>query len=128
MAKAMRYAKGQRWALKPRVAGFEPTLVIGEVTEPHPEWGWNERTYSVYVRYAAAVKDSIPADYDGVILSLTYAGMNRSVTDLVDSGVELPWWWIYGRRFDSPEKAPRGRGAFSCDRVSDVLPNSLTSA
>jgi len=46
--------------------------------------GVTKAPYAVYVRCAAAVKESIPVDYDGVILSLTYAGMNRSVTDLVE--------------------------------------------
>jgi hypothetical protein len=128
MAEATRYHKGQRWGFKPLVTGFEDTLVIGGVREAHPEWGDEERTYNVYVRYNTAAKGSIPADYDGVILSLTDAGMDRSVTHLVESGVELPWWWISGRRFDSPEKAPSGRGVLSCDCVSDVLPHSLTGA
>jgi cell wall assembly regulator SMI1 len=63
-----------------------------------------------------------------VILSLTDAGMDRSVTGLVESGVELPWWWVYGRQFDSAEKAPNSRRVLSCDRVSDVLPHSLRGA
>ena len=128
MAEAVQYHEGQRWAFKPPVAGFEDTLVIGGVTEAHPEWGWNERKYDVYVRYSPAATGSIPADYDGVILSLTDAGMDRSVTDLVESGVELPWWWVYGRRFDSKEKAPNSRGVLSCDRVSDVLPHKFAGA
>lgn len=102
--------------------------MVAGVREAHPEWGWNERKYDVYIRYSPTVKESIPADYDGVILSLTDAGMDRSVTDFVETGVELPWWWVYGRRFDSEEEAPDTTGALSCDRVSDVLPRSLTGA
>ncbi len=68
MSNSARYQEGQRWAFTPQIRGFENTLVIGGITEAYPEWGLNERTYTVYVRYDASVKDSIPADCDGVIL------------------------------------------------------------
>lgn len=128
MPEASRYRKGQRWALKSPVDGFEDTLVIGGVMEPHPEFGWDDRTFEVYVRYSPAAKGSIPADYDGVILSLKEDGLDRSVTELVESGVELPWWWVYGRRFDSEAEAPSSRGVLQCDRVGDVLPHQFSSA
>ncbi|HEV3259025.1 MAG TPA: SMI1/KNR4 family protein [Gemmataceae bacterium] len=128
MAKASRYRAGQRWTFKPAVAEFEDTLVIGHVTDAHPEWGWNERTFDVYVRYSSAAKDAIPADYDGTILSLTDKGLDRSVTKLVERGVALPWWWVYGRRLASQEEAPSVRGVLSCNRVSDALPGAFQLA
>lgn len=128
MAELIRYQQGQRWELNSPVAGFEYTLVIGSVYEPHPDWRQNERSYTVYVRYSLAVKESLPAYSDGVILSLNDAGMDRSVTVLVESGVELPWWWVYGRRFESREKAPSGRGSLLCDHVSGVLAGLLAGA
>ncbi|AMV26149.1 hypothetical protein VT84_17255 [Gemmata sp. SH-PL17] len=128
MEPAARYQTGQRWVFAPAVAEFEDTLVIGGVSDARPKWGWNERTYTVYVRYSSAAKELIPADYDGIILSLTDAAMDRSVTELVESGVELPWWWVYGRRFDSRDEAPNTRGVLSCDRVSDVLPHTFLKA
>jgi cell wall assembly regulator SMI1 len=54
--------------------------------------------------------------------------MDRSVTDLLESGVQLPWWWVYGCRFESQEQAPKSRGVLSCHRVSDVLPGELARA
>jgi cell wall assembly regulator SMI1 len=54
--------------------------------------------------------------------------MDRSVTNLVESGIELPWWWVYGRRFDSKEKAPNSRSLLSCDYLSDVLPQQFAVA
>jgi cell wall assembly regulator SMI1 len=128
MKSTRRYQKGQRWAFSPAVDGFENTLVIGAVTEAHPEFGWNERKYDVYVRYSPAAKDLIPADCDGVILSLTDAGLDRSVAQLVKKDVKLPWWWVYGRRFKSKKDAPGGRGVLLCDKVSEVLPNLFLSA
>jgi cell wall assembly regulator SMI1 len=128
MNDASRYRQGQRWRFEPSVAEFEDTLVIGAVIEAHPAWGWNERKYEVYVRYSDAAKASIPFDYDGTTLSLTDEGLGRSVSKLVSSDVELPWWWVYGRRFKSQKDAPGGRGSFSCDRVSDVLPLVFQSA
>lgn len=95
---------------------------------PNPEWGQNDRRYEVYVQYSAAVKDAIPPDCDGVILSLTEAGMDRSVSELLESDIKLPWWWVYGRRIRSRKKAPNSRSVLSCDRVSKVLPLELNSA
>jgi cell wall assembly regulator SMI1 len=128
MQEPSRYRLGQRWAFKPSVAGFEDTLVIGAVIEAHPEFGWNERNYEVYVQYGDVAKASIPADYDGTILSLTDEGLDRSVTTLVASDEQLPWWWVYGRRFKSENDAPRGRSVMTCDRVSDSLPHIFQSA
>src|SRR5262249_18604071 len=102
--------------------------VIGRVTEAHPEWGWNQRTFEVYVRYCSAAKDAIPADYDGTVLSLTDEGLDRSVTKLLESGVALPWWWVYGRRLRSRAEAPNSHFLASCDRVSDALPGAFQLA
>jgi cell wall assembly regulator SMI1 len=102
--------------------------VIGRVTEAHPEFGWNERTFDVYVRYSDAAKGSIPSDYDGTILHLTDEGLDRSVTKLVATDVKLPWWWVYGRRFRSKKDEPNSRSVMSCKRVSDVLPHVFQSA
>lgn len=128
MAVQSRYQQGQRWAFKPIIPEFENTLVIGHVTEAHPEWGWNERKFDVYVRYTPAAQDSIPTGYDGAILNMTDADLDRNVTELVESGVELPWWWVYGRRIESEDKAPNTRSTLQCDRLSECLPNVLRSA
>jgi cell wall assembly regulator SMI1 len=128
MESKTRYREGQRWEFKSDVPEFERTLVIGRVTEPHPEWGSNEAKYDVYVRYSPLARESIPPDFDGVVLSLTADGLDRSVTYLVESGVELPWWWIYGRRLARHSDAPGGCGVSSCDRIRDVLPNLFLSA
>src|SRR5262245_55322332 len=113
MKSTRRYRKGQRWTFSPAVEGFEDTLVIGGVMD------WNERAYDVYVRYDPAVRDVIPADYDGVILSLTAAGLDCSVTKLVKKDVKLPWWWVHGRRYKSKKDAPGSRGVLSCNKVSE---------
>jgi cell wall assembly regulator SMI1 len=122
MKSPFRYGLGQRWAFKGSVAEFENSLVIGAVNEAHPEWGSNERTYEVYVRYSDVAKPAIPPEYDGTILSLTDKALDRNVTELVGTNVRLPWWWVYGRRLRSNKDAPNSRGKFSCDRISDVLP------
>src|SRR5262249_31334411 len=96
-----RFQKGQRWEFKPHLPEFENTLVIGRINEANPEWGWHETRYDVYVRYSSLATPWIPSDYDGMVLSLTLQGLNRSVIRLVENGVELPWWWVYGRRFAS---------------------------
>jgi len=115
------YLEGQRWEFSPAVDGFETTFVIGGVGEAQPEFGWNERKYDVYVQYNAAARTLIPADWDGVVLSLTDEGMDRSVTKLVASNVDLPWWWVYGRRIRSKEDEPNSSGVLMCDTVSDGL-------
>lgn len=122
MSDANHYAVGQRWTFKTNVAEFEETLVIGKIIEAHPEFGWNERQYEVYVRYSELAKPFIPSDYDGTVLSLTDAGMNRSVRDLVGQNEELPWWWVYGRRFNSKENACNQLSSTSCERVFSPLP------
>lgn len=128
MPNQLRYQKGQRWEFKSDVAEFEKTLVIGNVIEAHPEWGWNEAKYEVYVKYSAVAKPSIPKDYDGVILSLSKEGLDRSVLKFLEKGVKLPWWWIHGRRLAKKSDAPGGRGVFSSDRVGDSLPGLFALA
>ncbi|MFO0822262.1 MAG: SMI1/KNR4 family protein [Gemmataceae bacterium] len=128
MAKKVQYRKGEQWEFKTPVAEFENIFVIGAVIEAEPEFGWDERKYEVYVRYSEAAKEHIPADYDGTILSLNDEGLDRSVTKLVKSNVKLPWWWVYGRRFESKKDAPSGRGTTQCDFVSESLPGIFRSA
>jgi cell wall assembly regulator SMI1 len=128
MNQALPYRQGQRWEFKSDVAEFERTLVIGLVTDADPQWGANEVRYEVYVRYSALAKDSIPPDFDGVVLSLTAEGLDRSVTKLVESGVQLPWWWRYGRRFATRSDATGGFTSCSAENVSDVLPTLFLMA
>ncbi|HYV39030.1 MAG TPA: SMI1/KNR4 family protein [Gemmataceae bacterium] len=123
-----RYRKGQRWAFKPAVDGFETTLVIGAVSEAHPEFGINERKYDVYVQYAAAARELIPANWDGVILCLTDEGLALSVTKLVASNVKLPWWWVHGRRFKSKKDGPTGTSRLLCQKISDGLQHIFEGA
>jgi hypothetical protein len=40
---------------------------------------------------------------DGVLLSMSQDDLARNVVQLVESGVQLPEWWIYGRK---PGKRP----------------------
>jgi cell wall assembly regulator SMI1 len=121
MAKRSKYKLGQRWTFKGGIPAFEDTLVIGWVVEAHPEWGEKERTFDVYVRFSQSAKEHIPQDFDGIILRMTDAGLDRSVTKLVESGVELPWWWRYGRRFKREKDAPNTTGRLSCDSVGSIL-------
>lgn len=128
MAKKVRYREGQRWTFSGAITEFENTLVIGRAIDAHPEWGWNEPKYEVYVRFSQTAKDHIPVDYDGVILGLDDAGMERSVTTLVERGVELPWWWVYGRRFKRKKDAPNSLSVLSCDSVRSVLRHQYDAA
>lgn len=123
-----RYQEGQRWTFQTSVQEFEDTLVIGTVNEAHPEWGMDDETYEVYVRYSEAAKPAIPSDYDGTVLSLNAEGLDRSVAELVEENMKLPWWWIYGRQFESTDDAPPGRGVLSTERVCDDLPHVFASA
>src|ERR1700730_17069593 len=91
MKNLSRYQPGQRWGFKTDVAEFERTLVIGRVMEPHSEWGpgWKETRYEVYVRYSSLREmliQSLPPDNDGVVLSLTAEGLDRSVTNPCNKG------------------------------------------
>jgi cell wall assembly regulator SMI1 len=128
MTEEVRYRQGQRWEFESDVAEFERTLVIGLVIDAHPEWGWNEVRYEVYIRYSPLAKDFIPPDFDGVTVSLTAEGLQRSVTKLVESNVELPWWWRYGRRFSKQSDATGGFFAYSAEKIIDVLPIVFLSA
>lgn len=90
-----RYKTGQRWKFATDVAEFEDSLVIGRKSG---------RSYDVYVRYVPS--KSVPRKKDGEVLQLTEAGLKRNVTELVERGVKLPWWWVVGVRCDSKDKAP----------------------
>lgn len=98
------YKKGQRWKFKTDVAEFEDTLVIGRK---------DGRSYDVYVRYVPS--KSLPRNKDGEVLELTEAGLKRNVTELVESGVKLPWWWVLGVRCENKEKAPQSVNVTLCN-------------
>jgi cell wall assembly regulator SMI1 len=98
------YRTGQRWKFKTDVAEFEDTLVIGRK---------NGRSYDVYVRYVPS--KSLPRNKDGEVLELTEGGLNRNVTELVERGVKLPWWWVLGVRCESKEKAPQTMNVALCN-------------
>ncbi len=115
MPKAVRYQQGQRWGYSPQVAGFEQTLVLGTVMDP--VWDTKDLIYTVYVRYAEAMKESIASNYDGVIVILGERELDRSVSILVESGVPLPSW-----------KAVHGCSGNAFDRVSDELARHLVRA
>ena len=98
------YKAGQRWKFKTDVAEFEDSLVIGRI---------DGRNYDVYVRYMPS--ESLPPNKDGEVLQLTKAGLDRNVTELVASGVKLPWWWVLGVRCASKKDAPDTMNVALCD-------------
>jgi cell wall assembly regulator SMI1 len=104
-----KYQKGQRWEFQHDFPEFETTFVIGWVIEAHPEWGsdWEERRYEVYIRYNPSCGKWIPPGMDGVVLTLTGMKLDGCVTKLLESGVELPWWWKYGRPCESESDVPK---------------------
>ena len=118
---AREYRMGQRWEIDSDVPEFERTVVIAAVEEAQPEWGTDEAAYSVYIRFSPVAKNSLAEDLDGLVLSMDTEGLDRSLTALVESEVELPWWWIYGRRLEERSDAPRMSGTYSSDRISDDL-------
>ena len=68
---------------------------------------WNPREYEVYVRYSPGTGSWTPPGVDGVNLTLTAEGLDRSATGLIEVGVSLPEWWRFGQEHDLPER-PRG--------------------
>lgn len=122
------YQAGQRWKFKTEVAEFENTLVIGKIIGAHPEWGWPVPKFEVYVKYSALGHSFIPDDYQGAVLSLTEEGLDRSVEGLLESGVKLPWWWVYGRRYKRKSDASNSMSVYSCDEVHAPLPLLFRSA
>lgn len=109
--KASPYKAGQRWKFKTDVAEFEDSLVIGRI---------DGRNYEVYVRYVPS--KALPPDKDGEVLQLTRAGLDRNVTELVASGVKLPWWWVLGVRCRSKKAAPDTINIAMCDGpIQDCL-------
>jgi cell wall assembly regulator SMI1 len=119
------YREGQRWEFRSNVAEFEQTAIIGRV---YPDWATRESRYEVYVRYSPLAAGAVPADADGVVLTLTAAAMDRNVTRLVESDVHLPWWWRYGRRLASEADVPTRLSANACDRIADALPGEFALA
>src|SRR5262249_37649668 len=59
--------------------------------------------------------ESLPPNKDGEVLQLTKAGLDRNVTELVASGVKLPWWWVLGVRCASKKDAPDTMNVALCD-------------
>src|SRR5262249_46144682 len=100
------YKAGQRWKFTTDVAEFEDSLVIGRL---------DGRNYDVYVRYTPS--ESLPPNKDGEVLQLTKAGLDRNVTELVESGVKLPWWWVVGVRCASKKDVPDTMNVALCDRL-----------
>lgn len=100
------FEEGQRWAFKSNVAEFEDTCVIAEVMEADPDCDVYETEYDIYVKYRPGVLDSLPANVDGVILGATIDVLKRSLTKLLDTNVNLPWWWKFGVRYLSEDEAP----------------------
>lgn len=115
------YEVGQRWEFQTDVPEFENTAVIAKVIEPRPEWGQTENEYEVYVRFASRVRHLLPPKRDGVVLLLKKEGLDRSAVRLVEQGVDLPWWWIYGLELDSEDEAPNSIGRMQCGHLSESL-------
>jgi cell wall assembly regulator SMI1 len=112
------YKVGQRWKFKTDVAEFEDSLVIGRI---------DGRDYEVYVRYIPS--ESLPPNKDGEVLGLSKAGLDRNVTELVESGVKLPWWWVLGVRFASMKEAQKaGLQSINVMLCDGLLQDSLRAA
>jgi hypothetical protein len=109
------YKAGQRWKFKTDVAEFEDSLVIGRK---------DGRNYEVYVRYVPS--ESLPPNKDGEVLGLTEKGLDRNVTELVESGVKLPWWWVIGIRCASKKDVPVGIG-ISIEECHGLIQDTLRS-
>jgi cell wall assembly regulator SMI1 len=103
------YQKGQRWEFKHDIPEFEKTFVIAWVIEANPKWGsdWQETRYEVYIKYNPSCGKWIPPGMDGVVLTLTGMKLDTCVTKFLESGVELPWWWKYGRHCESETDVPK---------------------
>jgi uncharacterized protein YwqG len=121
MGKARRYRAGQRCAFRCSLTEFEHTLVIGNVLGP-PHWKPTE--YEVYVRYNRATGVWTPPGVDGVNLTLKAEGLDRSVTELLDSHAELPEWWRYGQEQDLPDR-PRAMTSLGCEEVEEGLRHTI---
>src|SRR5688500_2693573 len=117
MAKPSRYQQGQRWGFKTALPEFEHTLVIGEVDD---RWS-GPPDYYIYVRYNRDAGAWTPPGVDGVNLTLKAAGLNRSVTRLMESRVKLPEWWRFGR----PNSKAQAAVFLSCATVDEGLRNIL---
>ncbi len=81
---------------------------------------------STFTSGTPAAKESIPTGYDGTVLNMSDADLDHNVTELVENGVELPWW-AYGRQIESEDKAPDTRGTLQCDKLSECLPHVFRS-
>ena len=125
-----RYQPGQRWEFRTNVPEFERTLVIGCVglagdddnDDSTKHRGPAPCDYSAYVRYSPSAQYT--SGFDGVVLAVTAEGLDRSVTRLVETGVELPSWWIYGLPPSSANAAPKGGlHSYACgqDDVGTIL-------
>jgi uncharacterized protein YwqG len=116
MAKSINLKVGQRWEYQTPLDEFEPTLVIGE------ESNWGKKEYCIYIRYNSSA-GGIPKNMDGVLLSLSQADLARNVVQLVESGVQLPEWWIYGRK---PGKRPPSSSIrYECENINKTLQDIL---
>jgi hypothetical protein len=117
MTRARQYRSGQRWGLRCPLPEFEPELVIGNVLGP-PHYRPSE--YAIYVRYNLQAAYWIPPGVDGVNLTLTAKGLDRSVTGLLQEGVVLPEWWRFGQQHDLPDRR-RAMTSLFCDTVEAGL-------
>src|SRR6185369_10458815 len=112
MAKSIDLKVGQRWEYQTPLEEFEPTLVIGE------EANWGKKEYCIYIRYNSAAR-GIPKNMDGVLLSMSQDDLARNVVQLVESGVQLPEWWIFGRK---PGKRPPSSSVrYGCENINETL-------
>jgi uncharacterized protein YwqG len=111
MAKSLKI--GQRWEYGSPLEEFEPTLVIGDKSD------WGKTEYRVYIRYSAGVSKNM----DGVLLSLSEADLERNVVTLIESDVQLPDWWIYGRK--PGKRPPASSVSYSCTNISETLQDML---
>src|SRR5262245_42089920 len=119
MAKPVAFQVGQRWEYKAPLEEFEPTLVIGD------EQSWGTKEYRVYIRYNRAAA-GIPRNVDGVLLTMTESALIDQVVKLIESGVKLPDWWIYGR--EPGKRPPTSSSSFAAQNIAETLRDILNLA
>jgi uncharacterized protein YwqG len=114
MATSSKFQVGQRWQYREPIDEFEPTFVIGAVEE-----AGGKKDYCIYVRYSAAAAKGVRKNMDGIVLILSEADLSRNAVNLIESGVTLPEWWVYGRM--PGKRAPTSMVRYSADKITATL-------
>jgi len=122
MAKS-KFSEGQRWSFRPAVEHFESSFVIGAIND------WDDKIeYSLYVQFTVAAREHLLPDTDGVTLVMNPAELKSNAHKLLESNVQLPWWWPYGRRIEEGGKKPNSQFPHLCSDLQGYLPGLFDSA